>query len=206
MEVYLNEKIENLYFDDADPASKLYKISVDILISNEEVDDEIIGNIKLYTACLNLFNISSKSFEILDSHSQHLSDTFNSILDEDFEFNVSVFPTYLKEELELIDNLRILYIQDIVLKDSYRKQNLLGKIFAILKMQFNYHLFLLKPFPLQYSTKKHVIEYEHFNLPTKKTPLNSGIRNLVNVYKKQGFELLNVKTKEPYMVLLNYGV
>lgn len=203
--VFINFNMSNVFYDTFDPISKLLTIKGDIMISDPDGDNDInIGRLKIYTSSININNMSDFDFETFDSDNASLSIAVQSILDGNFDIATDILPACISDEISDFEILNLLYLDTIVIHENYRKCNILEQVFAILKMMFNHHLFLLKPYPVQHSARHHANEYKSYKLPQKKIPLSTGISKLVQTYSQYGFLCLLEKTKEPYMVMLNY--
>lgn len=202
--VSINMSSKNLFYDQFDPISKNIKYFIDIFIeyfNEEENDDKIlVGQMILSTSGVNLINLSFSDLDVLDSVSSSESRTNFSIINiEELSINHKLLPF----EIDDCDNLFLLDIQNIIIKKEFRGLNITSNVFNILKTIFCNHLFILKPFPLQYCdnfNERNDLLLETLN---KTIPLPSGIKKLISLYYHIGFRCLNINTKEPYMVMIN---
>ena len=199
--------------DDLDFFLRNLSYSVDIILTydNYENDDYlsgrdkeesiVIGNVEILGSNVNILDMNDNDMEILDSNSGFDSSAYFSIINyEKAVIKEKVIPKKIIEQFLFCDNLSLIHIQNIAIHKSYRGMGLINEVFNALKVVFSNHLFLLKPFPLQHSNGSY-ISNKNYSLPNSEVEI--GIRKLVNLYSKVGFQTLKIKSTEPYMVMLN---
>lgn len=197
-------------FSEDDPFSKNINYTVSIYSTennyNLDLEPDVIkiGEMELSTSNVNLLNLSEFDIDIFDSVSSFEANANFSIIDVKNQcVKEKVLPNHIVENLLMMDSLFLLNIKNYVLHKNYRGYNLTDDIFNILRVVFPKHLFILKPFPLQHSaTSEDKLLDDLYYLP-EDVNLNDGIKKLIKVYTKVGFETLKTKTKEPYMVMLS---